>query len=154
MNPYEAIRIRPPERIDRVLARREWLSSYSTSPFAHWLTPSPAWGIRVAPLYYDWQERIIDRLLERAEMRVAVVSVVPSGAIASVVGWAVLEDGADPVVHYVHVVRQAYRKGVAKALVGELATRPVRFTHRNELALRFAPKTWRFDPRPALEVLP
>lgn len=83
-----------------------WLKSHRDSQFAK-NVPSD--------LYYHYQKDLIDRILERSQVLVAVNPDLPS----QIFGWSVGEQrGNIHILHYVYV-KYPYRKlGIAKALAG------------------------------------
>ncbi len=147
MNPFDSLRIRPGERGDHARVKKDWRLSASRSRLAAFLTPRPDWGVRASQLYHAWQGAIMDTLLARAELWIACWEEAPS----SIVGWAVLEDGAH-VVHYVNVLPQYRRNGVARRLLAPAYEhREVTYSyHLPNLAKLPIPPGWTYDPRPAL----
>ena len=66
----------------------------------------------------------------------------------AILGWAVLEDSGGPwsrpVVHYVYCRASGRRQGVARALLGELASHAVDYSSAWPSGFA-APKTWAFN---------
>lgn len=157
MNPLDTLILRPGERDDWNRVRTDWKLSFATSPLAHELTDADTWrGGKAGPVYWAWQEAVVERLLRRATLTIATWA----EDIRSIVGWCVTE--APDVVHYVFVVRgprvddshsSPYRKlGIAKRLLGDRIERPQRYTHRSAACAWLPiPSHWTYDPRPALD---
>lgn len=147
IDPFESLRIRPGEPGDLARVRKDWLLSYAKSDFARWLTPRPDWGVRASQLYWDWQRDIVEQLLKRAELWIATWA----EATSSVAGWAVMENGVTPIVHYVDVLPTYRRHGVARRLLAPALECPkVIYTHRTTLCRSLpVPPGWTYDPRAA-----
>lgn len=146
-SPFDSLRIRPGERSDLARVKKDWRLSAARSRLAAFLTPRPDWGVKASQLYHAWQGAIMDALLERSELWIACWSEAPS----SIVGWAVMEPGAR-VVHYVNVLPQYRRNGVARRLLAPaFEHRDVTFSYHVPALVKLpVPPGWTYDPRPAL----
>lgn len=150
-DPFDSMRIRPGEPGDFARVRKDWLLSYCTSQFAHYLTTSEDWWKRASQLYWDWQKEVIERLLRDAELWVACWSEAPT----AILGWCVTEparDGRPFVVHFVAVDPRYRAHHVAqKLLAPAFEQRDVVYTHRTRVCRHLPiPPGWTYDPRPAL----
>jgi len=111
------------------LVRSSWLRSNASSGLARSL------GRKA---YYSGHHDLIDRLMHRAEMRVAC-SVTRHDTI---VGWACVEPA---VVHYVFVREEFRCNGVARRLLAELPER-VTYTHRTDVCRALPiPAAWFYN---------
>lgn len=85
----------------------------------------------------------VDALLDRSRVLVACQ---PDDEDA-IVGWAAVEPGGIPTVHYVYVKHPFRRYGVAKALLSPLKGESVAYTHETPALRRLPiPTGWVYDP--------
>ena len=98
--------IRPVEPSDRNFIMSSWLKSFKTSHFAG---PIPY------NLYWKTYQAVLDQLLARNGIRVAVAEVE-----GNILGYAVFEDGfAQPTVHWCYVKHFARKSGIMADLLAQ-----------------------------------
>ena len=123
--------IRPMVDDDKPFIFSSWLRSFRSSRMADF----------AGAKYFDGHHRLIAKLLERAETRVAAWREDPN----VVAGWACLEL-ARGVLHYVLTVRDFGRRGIARALLADLPADTV-FSHEpRNLKAYPVPRGWVYDP--------
>lgn len=120
----------------RSLIFATWLKSYQNSSLF-------AKGIP-RETFFAQHHKVIERILERAEVRLAVLPDDPS----VVFGWSVTEPGC---VHYVYVKPDFRRYGIARALLAHVAGEPWRYSHstyilRDLRENKVIPDTVIYDP--------
>lgn len=98
----------------RSLIFATWLKSYQNSSLF-------AKGIP-REVFFAAHHKVIERILERAEVRLAVLPDDPS----VVFGWSVTEPG---LVHYVYVKPDFRKYGIAKSLLAHVAGEPWSYSH-------------------------
>lgn len=99
-----AIETRPAEKPDLAFIFSSWLKSFRESEFAKGIPTS---------LYYREHHRLIERLLERAQVLVACNPESPS----QIYGWICFERSRARVIHYVYVKQPFRELGIAKRLL-------------------------------------
>lgn len=62
----------------------------------------------------------------------------------AILGWALTGDSGE--VYYVYVKRDARRLGIARALLGDLVSRPCVYTHRPVVRGITLPEGWTYNP--------
>jgi|HubBroStandDraft_6_1064221.scaffolds.fasta_scaffold791012_1 GNAT superfamily N-acetyltransferase len=155
--------MRPAGASDAAFVASSWLMSYASSDWATLVTPHDAEHVvkcdgcgacrvraarqghsttwRAGACYWDGQKRLIAGLLATSN-----VTVMQSDDDGLLDGWIVRAVDR-PVLHYLYVRRSARGRGVARALVADLAEEPTTFTHwPRGVRAQSLPKGWRFDP--------
>lgn len=120
----------------RSLIFATWLKSYQNSSLFAKGVPRET--------FFAQHHKVIERILERAEVRLAVLPDDPS----VVFGWAVTEPG---LVHYVYVKPDFRKYGIARALLAHVAGEPWRYSHstyilRDLRERKVIPDTVMYDP--------
>ncbi|MBU6278588.1 MAG: hypothetical protein KGN78_05035 [Actinomycetales bacterium] len=139
----------------RSLIFATWLKSYQNSSLFAKGVPRET--------FFAQHHKVIERILERAEVRLAVLPDDPS----VVFGWSVTEPcqrisivdrdagivrvTPESVVHYVYVKPDFRRYGIAKALLAHVAGEPWRYSHstyilRDLRENKVIPDTVIYDP--------
>jgi len=147
--------IRAATQADRPLIFATWLRAYRHgSQFPRRIPDA---------IFFDEHHAVIEELLERSDVRVAV----PPGEPEVILGWSVVEviepkvdgDPAPVAIHFVYVKPAFRRSGVARALLAhvdrlEQAGSPVLYTHETfplKLeGLAAHVERWAFNPYLAL----
>lgn len=126
----EPVLIRPATEADLPLIFSSWIRSYRHG--------NPA-TLRQGRSYAESQHRIVERLLARAEVRVACYS----GSPSLILGWACIER-KNSTIHYCYV-KNAYRGlGLVRSLLGSLLGQPLRYSHRTR---KLRPREgWTYHP--------
>ena len=78
-------------------------------------------------LFGPWQERTMRDILARPGVRISFVSPRDDDSIAA---WMVAEREPTPCIYYLFVPPELRRLGLARMLVGDLASRPTVYTRR------------------------
>lgn len=135
---------------EREFLAKSWVESFSSSDLAKLVTfqgicPS---GERAPwkPSDEYWAEwnRMVNALLEEERVDIAVDKDYPL-TIAGFCCWELVDAG--PRIHYLYVRQQNRRRGIARALVNQLPSGPVTFTHRSR-SVHKIPEGWRYVPPP------
>lgn len=129
------VALRPMAPADRNFVRKSWLRSYAASAQA-----------RIAGrAYWTGHHDLIERLLERASVRVACSST----HAGTIVGFACV--GWPSTLHYVYVREEFRRYGVARRLLADLPA-GVTYSHRSDMVSALpVPDGWFFSPYAATE---
>src|SRR4051812_31804896 len=110
-NPLDTLILRPGEPADHNFVRKAWLRSYADSAWARAMTPREDWSRgTTSPAYWQGHHAVVDMLLDRGSLTVATW---PEDTW-TIVGFAVTEND---ILHYVYVVQDYQRNGVAKRLL-------------------------------------
>lgn len=133
-----SLAFRPATPTDLPLVYGSWLASFRLSHAAG-LVPMATYGAT----YTD----AIDRLLARKGCRV-IVAHHPDEApgAADVYGWACVEDGVPPALHYCYVIGPYRRKGLARALLEHAGIRvdsPWVYTYKTPVVAKLSSKLGR-----------
>lgn len=89
-----------------------------------WLKTDERRGRSIEGAFYrPWQARMMADVLARPSTCVRVAH--PEGDAATIMGWLAYEDGHPAILHYCYVRESARRLGIARMLLGELASREI-----------------------------
>lgn len=133
-SPLDTLVIRAANAGEWNRIRSDWKRSHLASAWA---------GAVGREAYWPWQSEVVDRLLVDADVRVAVWS----EDNYTIAGWSCSE--LPRTLHYVYVLDEYRRAGIAKRLLAHLET-PLLYTHRTTVVAELPiPTTWTFDPRSA-----
>lgn len=115
------------------IARSEWQPDGGVRPVAYEQMDAGA--------FVAGHARHVDRVLLRAQVIVAD----PTASPGTLAGWICLEPGAG-LLHYLYVGQTFRRLGVAKLLIGDLATKRMAFTTWTPVLEKLrVPEHWTWD---------
>ena len=129
--------IRSGETGDRAYVLRSWFEGARRS----------RWGGDVGEFFFQFHGPLIEEILDHPKTVTRVAHVVDERP--AILGFAVLAlaEGMAPVLHWVQVRHRCRGMGIARALLGALASAPtVHCSHWPTTAYRLPPPNFRYNP--------
>jgi len=124
----DALTLRALDPSDLAFIFNSWLKSYRDSSFGKSISN---------PMYFRQHHHVIDKLIGRTEIILAVNQDDPK----QIYGYVCMERrGPIPILHYLYV-KQPYRKlGIARQLFALLPDDPFIYTHESPVVSKFSQK--------------
>lgn len=114
-----AIRDATPDDVNFI--KQSWIRSFQTSPDVNKMA---------SQVYFAAWATVVSGILARSNVRVVTL---PSAPVL-ICAWLCWEPGETTRLHYVYTKHNYRKSGFAKALLAELPSGPLIYTHRNQMA--------------------